>query len=288
MARRSSSSRPPERRTRTDPSTSTSTVGGLIMGGSDKVEQWASERPAALDGGPGPSTTGCRPTFPIRQLSTTGRYLPRRSTFVGQTGHRGRSIGGWQPRCRIDPPSPRRRSSTAGGRHPPDAGMDLTESGDSFRTNLGLDSVLTGSLMPADLLYTAGHDLAHPYLSPLFGDFAGGFPPTFLTTETRDLFLSNTVRMHRALRAADVPTELHVMEAAPHGRFFGTRPKTPRSRVICGDSWSCTYLPPSRRTHFVLSFSRRHRSLPSTPVVASASPPRISGLLGDRYPSTRG
>ena len=103
--------------------------------------------------------------------------------------------------------------------------VDLTESGDSFRTNLGLDTVLTGSLMPANLLYAAGHDLAHPYLSPLFGDFAKGFPPTFLTTGTRDLFLSNTVRMHRALRAADVPTELHVMEAAPHGGFFGTAPE---------------------------------------------------------------
>jgi epsilon-lactone hydrolase len=103
--------------------------------------------------------------------------------------------------------------------------VDLTESGDSFRTNLGVDTVLTGSLMPANLLYAAGHDLAHPYLSPLFGDFAKGFPPTFLTTGTRDLFLSNTVRMHRALRAADVPTELHVMEAAPHGGFFGTAPE---------------------------------------------------------------
>ena len=56
--------------------------------------------------------------------------------------------------------------------------------------------------MPANLLYAGGHDLAHPYLSPLFGDFTRGFPPTFLQSGTRDLFLSNTVRMHRALRAA--------------------------------------------------------------------------------------
>ena len=35
------------------------------------------------------------------------------------------------------------------------------------------------------------------------------------------------------------------------------RPKTPRSRVICGDSWSFTDLPPSRRTHSFWSFSRR-------------------------------
>ena len=103
--------------------------------------------------------------------------------------------------------------------------VDLTESGDSFQANLGVDTVLTGSLMPANLLYAGGHDLAHPYLSPLFGDFTEGFPPTFLTTGTRDLFLSNTVRMHRALRAAGIAAELHVLEAAPHGGFFGTAPE---------------------------------------------------------------
>ena len=103
--------------------------------------------------------------------------------------------------------------------------LDLTESGDSFRTNLGVDTVLTGSLMQANLLYANGHDLAHPYLSPLFGDFAKGFPPTFVSAGTRDLFLSNAVRMHRALRAVGVAAELHVQEAAPHGGFFGTAPE---------------------------------------------------------------
>jgi len=99
--------------------------------------------------------------------------------------------------------------------------VDLTESGDSFHTNLGVDPGLR-SLMPANLLYANGHDLRHPYLSPLFGDFSKGFPPTLLTTGTRDLFLSNTVRMHRALRAADIPAELHVVEAGGHGNFPGT------------------------------------------------------------------
>jgi len=100
--------------------------------------------------------------------------------------------------------------------------VDLTESGDSFRTNLGVDTVLTHSLMPANLLYADGHDLAHPYLSPVFADFSSGFPPTFLATGTRDLFLSNAVRMHRALRRAAVPAELHVLEAAPHGLMLST------------------------------------------------------------------
>jgi acetyl esterase/lipase len=97
--------------------------------------------------------------------------------------------------------------------------VDLTESGDSFHTNLGVDHVL-GSLLQVNLLYANGHDLAHPYLSPLFGDLTG-FPPTFLQTGTRDLFLSNTARMHRSLRAAGVEAELHVFEAMPHGGFGG-------------------------------------------------------------------
>jgi monoterpene epsilon-lactone hydrolase len=99
--------------------------------------------------------------------------------------------------------------------------VDLTESGDSFHTNLGIDNVLTESLADSIALYAGDHDLRHPYLSPLFGDLSAPFPPTFLQAGTRDLFLSNTVRMHRKLRAGGVDAQLHVFEAMPHGGFFG-------------------------------------------------------------------
>jgi monoterpene epsilon-lactone hydrolase len=102
--------------------------------------------------------------------------------------------------------------------------VDLTESGDSFEVNRSVDVVLPGSLMSNNLLYAGGADLAHPYLSPLFGDLRG-LPTTFLQTGTRDLFLSNTIRMHRRLRQADVYTELHVFEAMPHGGFMGGTPE---------------------------------------------------------------
>ena len=98
--------------------------------------------------------------------------------------------------------------------------VDLTESGDSFQVNRTVDVVLPGSLMASNLLYAGGADLADPYLSPLFGNFAD-FPPVFLQTGTRDLFLSNAVRMHRAFRQASVQAELHVFEAMPHGGFTG-------------------------------------------------------------------
>src|SRR3954465_7100066 len=97
----------------------------------------------------------------------------------------------------------------------------LTESGDSFQTNLGIDPVLRSSLAESIALYAGDHDLTHPYLSPLFADYTPPFPPTLVQGGTRDLFLSNSVRMHRALRAAGVDAELHIFEAMPHGGFFG-------------------------------------------------------------------
>jgi len=110
--------------------------------------------------------------------------------------------------------------------------LDLTESGDSFETHRYLDTVLQRGLMPINRLYAAGHDLADPYLSPLFGRLEG-FPPTLLTAGTRDMFLSNAARMLHRLRDADVPCELLVYEAMPHGGFFGT-PEDARVRAdVC-------------------------------------------------------
>ncbi len=98
--------------------------------------------------------------------------------------------------------------------------IDLTESGDSFDTNAGVDYVLVQRLTDSITLYAGNHDLTDPYLSPIFGDVTG-FPPTFVQAGTRDLFLSNAVRIHRKLRDAGVDAELHVWEAMPHGGFFG-------------------------------------------------------------------
>jgi acetyl esterase/lipase len=108
--------------------------------------------------------------------------------------------------------------------------VDLTESGDTFNTNRDIDVVLRGGLPEMNALYANGHDLAHPYLSPLFGDFTKGFPPTFIQTGTRDVFLSNSARFHRALRRAGLETELHVWEAMPHGGF-GNAPEDKEMRV---------------------------------------------------------
>jgi acetyl esterase/lipase len=104
--------------------------------------------------------------------------------------------------------------------------VDLTEAGDTFRTNELLDVTLKTGLPECNALYAAGHLLTDPYVSPLFADFGRGFPPTLIQSGTRDLFLSNSVLMHRKLRCAGVDAELHVWEAMPHGGFgFGSVPE---------------------------------------------------------------
>lgn len=102
--------------------------------------------------------------------------------------------------------------------------VDLTESGDTFRTNALLDVVLKGGLPECNALYLGDTAPDHPYASPLLADLTG-FPPTFIQAGTRDLFLSNSVLFHRKLRRLGIRADLHVWEAMPHGGFGGQTPE---------------------------------------------------------------
>src|SRR4029077_19693305 len=105
------------------------------------------------------------------------------------------------------------------------AAVDLTQSGDTFETNAIIDVVLRTPSHELFRLYSDGHDQRDPYLSPVFADFSKGFPPCLLISGTRDMLLSSTVMMHRALRRAGLEAELHVFEAMPHGGFGLTTPE---------------------------------------------------------------
>jgi monoterpene epsilon-lactone hydrolase len=109
---------------------------------------------------------------------------------------------------------------------------DLTKTGDSYYTNEGIDNILVsydGWLGEAAKLYADGHDLKDPLLSPVYGDVAG-LPPTLLTAGTRDLFLSNTARMHLKLREAGVNADLIVFEGMSHAQYLMDA-NTPETRV---------------------------------------------------------
>ena len=113
---------------------------------------------------------------------------------------------------------------------------DLTETGDTYFTNEFVDNILVtwnGWLGRAAYLYADGHDLKDPQLSPIYGDFHD-FPPTILTSGTRDLFLSNTVRTHRKLRRAGVVADLNVYEGQSHAQY-NSDPNAPETKEAFTD-----------------------------------------------------
>jgi acetyl esterase/lipase len=98
---------------------------------------------------------------------------------------------------------------------------DLTKTGDSFYTNEKVDNVLVspnGFCHAAAVVYAHGHDLKDPLLSPVYGDMHG-FPPAILTTGTRDLLLSNTVRVHQKLQQSGVDAQLEVFDGMSHAQY---------------------------------------------------------------------
>jgi epsilon-lactone hydrolase len=99
---------------------------------------------------------------------------------------------------------------------------DVTKVGDTFYTNELVDNVLVsrdGFCDAAAKVYANGADMRDPLLSPVYGDMTG-FPPTILTSGTRDLLLSNTVRVHRKLRQAGVEAVLQVFEGQSHAHYL--------------------------------------------------------------------
>lgn len=101
--------------------------------------------------------------------------------------------------------------------------IDITKTGDSYYTNEEIDNFLVtynGLLKSIAKLYAGAHDMKNPLISPIYGDFSKGFPPTILTSGTRDLFLSNTVRTHQKLREAGVEAYLQVFEGCSHAFYL--------------------------------------------------------------------
>jgi acetyl esterase/lipase len=107
----------------------------------------------------------------------------------------------------------------------------MTKTGDTFYSHNLVDNFQVsydGYLKDAAYLYANGGDLKDPMLSPIYGDLKG-FPPTILTSGTRDLFLSLTVRTHRNLRRSGVEADLQVFEGLSHAQYT-INPDAPETR----------------------------------------------------------
>jgi acetyl esterase/lipase len=107
---------------------------------------------------------------------------------------------------------------------------DLTGAGDTRVTLKEADPILYApSVQPAIDLYAPLADQRNPYVSPVYGDFAKGYPPTLIIGGTKEILLSDMVRLHRAIRAAGSDSRLELYEGMPHA-FPPTMANTPEGR----------------------------------------------------------
>jgi len=106
---------------------------------------------------------------------------------------------------------------------------DLTHSGDTIRTLHGIDPTLDLDHLLSHMAraYAGGRPLASPDISPLFADVAKGFPPTLISTGTRDVLLSDCARLSTKLRRAGVNVDLRVTEGMWH--VFEFYPQLPEA-----------------------------------------------------------
>ena len=109
---------------------------------------------------------------------------------------------------------------------------DQAQTGESLQTKAAEDPVLSRNLVSfcASNYLGSGESAQNPLASPLYGDLHG-FPPTILTSGTRDLFLSLTVKVHRKLRQSGVEAALQVFEALSHAQYT-FNPEAPETREV--------------------------------------------------------
>jgi len=108
---------------------------------------------------------------------------------------------------------------------------DLSNQGDSHIFNDGRDPTLSNLWVDTAASWHAnGQALDDPGISPLHGDMHG-LPPCIITTGSRDLLLSQCLRLARKMRAAGVPCDLRVNEGMWHVFEFYPLPEATQSII---------------------------------------------------------
>lgn len=94
--------------------------------------------------------------------------------------------------------------------------VDLTCSGDSYRTLVHVDPDFPDPADPPRFAAAyAGTDTAQPAASPLFADLSG-LPPCLIQVGGREVLLSDSLRLHEALRRAGGASTLDIWDGLWH------------------------------------------------------------------------
>ena len=95
---------------------------------------------------------------------------------------------------------------------------DVTGEGDTYVTLKNADLFISEDLMLENMAgaYANITDQKNPYVSPVYDNFSKGFPPALIQVGTKEILLSDSVRLYQALDQADIPVKLDVYEGMPH------------------------------------------------------------------------
>ena len=109
---------------------------------------------------------------------------------------------------------------------------DITETGDTYVTMKASDPILIYStaLKASAAAYADLKDQKHPYVSPVYGDYTKGFPPTLIQCGTKEIFLSNCIRQYQAIDSTEVTAKLDLYEGMIHS-FHLKLPESPESQL---------------------------------------------------------
>jgi acetyl esterase/lipase len=109
---------------------------------------------------------------------------------------------------------------------------DITDRGDTYLTLADVEGsyLYDLHLRPAADAYADPADQLNPYVSPVYGDYSKGFPPTLIQGGTREIFLSNFIRHYQAIEAGGGEVKLDIYEGMPHG-FQNKMTESPEARL---------------------------------------------------------
>jgi acetyl esterase/lipase len=92
---------------------------------------------------------------------------------------------------------------------------DLTPVGDTRSTLADYDPIVVGDPTARFALYAGTRDVRDPLVSPVYADLHG-MPPLLIQVGTREVLLSDSVRLARRAREAGVDVTLDVWEGMWH------------------------------------------------------------------------
>jgi acetyl esterase/lipase len=106
---------------------------------------------------------------------------------------------------------------------------DLKLAGDTIRTVAAFDPALdVGYARARFAQYASPSEFTNPYVSPVYGIYNAEFPPVLIQAGTREIVLSDSVRLYQQISKGGGDVVLDVYEGMPHV-FQSLLPGTPES-----------------------------------------------------------